>query len=270
MPAVAWTSAAHGSKTSLGWIASTASDMAGTSRLVRLRCWETAFFNLEDVRDDAEVLTPDELQSAQRLLHAEDRRDYIAAHALLRRTLSEMVPDTEPSMWRFERTDRGKPFISGANTGVGGLPFSLSHTRDLVACAVGRAGNLGIDVERNATFDIGDLSRTVCSPRERAQLDAKAEPDRTNAFLDLWTLKEACLKARGLGIVEDLTSFSFELRTDGSIASDLPWRDAARWSFVILRPTPDSRVALAVELDGQAELELDAVLIDRNGVSNIS
>jgi phosphopantetheinyl transferase len=51
---------------------------------------------------DAALLSPDEQARADRLFFADDRREFVAAHALLRRTLSR-VRACAPAAWRFGR-----------------------------------------------------------------------------------------------------------------------------------------------------------------------
>src|SRR5436190_1829737 len=80
------------------------------------------------------VLESAEQVRADRFHFARDRGTFIAAHALKRKLLS-WAGDLPPSDWRFIVRRSGKPQIDPA-LGRPRLHFSLSHTRDLVACAV--------------------------------------------------------------------------------------------------------------------------------------
>ena len=122
---------------------------------VFLRCMTTTSLSNADVERSAALLDTQELQKLQRFVAAEDRRDYAAAHALLRRLLSTIAPDTAPAAWRFERTARGKPDLPGTQAGTPPLRFSLSHTRGLVACVVSRSGDVGVDAETVVGFPGG-------------------------------------------------------------------------------------------------------------------
>lgn len=90
-----------------------------------------------------------------------------------------------------------------------GLPdFNISHSHELVACAVADEGNVGIDVEqvRELKTDFG----RILTPREQAAV--QAEPDR---FFDFWTQKEAVIKADGTSGVWSMEEVSLTRHTAG-------------------------------------------------------
>jgi 4'-phosphopantetheinyl transferase len=91
------------------------------------------------------LLDHSEKARADRFRTEAARHAYIAAHALLRTTLSRHAR-TAPAEWRFLTAEGGKPEIDPAQAPPG-LPFSLSHTHGLAASAVGRFHALGIDAE---------------------------------------------------------------------------------------------------------------------------
>lgn len=92
-----------------------------------------------------------------------------------------------------EHDDCGAPYLP-SRPGVG---VSVSHCRAAVAVALCEGGRVGIDVESRRRVSPSLMER-VCTADELAVLDAAA--DRTMAFLQLWTRKEAVLKMRGTGI----------------------------------------------------------------------
>ena len=142
------------------------------------------------------------LSAEERLRHdkyrlSQDRRDYAVAHGLLRTSLSH-CGDAEPHMWRFEAGTYGKPELSVRADSCKGLTFSLSHTRGLVACAIARGADVGIDVEcADLTFDPSCIVSGYFTPDEIRQLDRCPAQDRAARSVDLWTLKEAYAKATG-------------------------------------------------------------------------
>src|SRR5262245_51155873 len=100
--------------------------------LFRIRCVLTASAPHATMVRDFSILDAEETEKAARFFAADDRRDYIAAHALLRRTLTVASPATSPERWKFERTEHGKPYLRAAVTNNNSsLRFSLSHTRGL-------------------------------------------------------------------------------------------------------------------------------------------
>jgi 4'-phosphopantetheinyl transferase len=199
--------------------------------------------------DGALALLDDEERAVHaRFLVEPPRRLYLAAHALVRLTLSRYA-EVEPRAWRFARNAYGRPHVAGPMAGRG-LHFNLSHTTGLVALAVAATEDVGIDVENTArTLDHDRLAPSVFAPAELAALRRIADPvARRTRFFVLWTLKEAYIKARGMGLSLPLDGFSFDL--DGpeptiAFAASCP-DDPARWRFRYDAPTPTHRLALAV------------------------
>jgi len=213
----------------------------------RLRCLITTATTLADQAAAFAVLDAEEREKAGRFVLAEDRRDYILTHALLRRTLSEAAPGFGPNTWTFERSDLGKPRLSAAQTTTWGLRFSLTHSRGLVACVVGRAGEVGIDIESGSRIlDINALTAYVFSVDEQEQFRAVEPSARTEFFFDVWTLKEAYAKACGIGVAAAIERISFDLRRPMAIKASLQDRSSSPWCFALFRPMSGSAMALAI------------------------
>jgi len=159
---------------------------------------------LEDVLDDAE------LNRAARFRFDSDRRSFVAAHALTRHMLAR-VGGRDARAWRFDSGADGKPHILSLPPDSR-LGFNLSHTARMVAAAVTRAGDVGIDVEAvdRAPPDIMAFADAHFAPDEAAGLRALPD-DRSirERFMRLWTLKEAVVKATGRGLAQPLNAFSF-------------------------------------------------------------
>jgi len=79
-----------------------------------------------------------------------------------------------------------------------GIEFNISHSGDLVICAIGKCSNLGVDVEEVLPLEIDDY-RDVFRNDEWASIQI----DRGNydRFYDYWTKKEAVGKAYGTGLM---------------------------------------------------------------------
>src|SRR5262249_397343 len=153
----------------------------------------------------------------------------------------------EPSAWRFTSSEHGRPEIVSPEVAPR-LRFSLSHTRTVVACAVGAELDIGLDVEdvaRDAPLDVAERF----APSERAALEALPSHERKRRFFVYWTLKEAYAKARGLGLSLPLDQAVFDLSgreirvSFGSSAED----DAGAWRFESWVIEGAHRAALAVK-----------------------
>jgi 4'-phosphopantetheinyl transferase len=122
-------------------------------------------------------------------------RAYVTAHALVRRTLSRYA-DREPGAWRFRVGACGRPEPVDSE-----LRCSLTHTPSVVACAVTRGLDVGVDAEDLGRVAMVDLvAPFVLSEGEKLSLGQLTEPRRTQRFVRLWTLKEAYVKGLGMGL----------------------------------------------------------------------
>lgn len=190
------------------------------------------------------VLDVDELRRADRLRREEDRRAWTAAHTLLRHALSTVDPARPADAWTFDRTAEGRPYVASQAPGTApdrpALDFSLSHTRDWVACAVGIGARCGIDVERvRALSDLAALEQRVLAEAERASLEGLRTEARLEHFYRLWTLKEAWGKATGVGILLPLEHLVFDVAHDDTVA-------------LVATPEPEGPAASGAELISDA------------------
>lgn len=150
-------------------------------------------------------LSPAEMQRLHALHVAADRRLYGAAHLLLRRVLS-MHLGRPPQALRMKTNSHGRPELATRSaTRRHPLRFSLSHTPGLVAVAVARGCDIGVDVEGlRPGLPLDALTPGMLSAPERRWFADIPAAERDAVFTGLWTMKESLLKAHGVGITEDL------------------------------------------------------------------
>jgi 4'-phosphopantetheinyl transferase len=109
----------------------------------------------------------------------------------------------DPLTLSFAAHPYGKPYLPDAN-----LHFNLSHTADLALCVLADRP-VGIDVEHLRPIpDWRDLAAMLFSPSEQQALADAPDAQRDATFLSLWTRKEALVKATGIGLTDDLSTFS--------------------------------------------------------------
>jgi len=196
--------------------------------------------------DDCELLSEDERSRSARFVFARDRIHFVAAHALVRRALSTYLP-LRADEWRFTTNAFGRPEVAGTDVEPR-LRFNLSHTDGLVACAVTRGNDVGVDVEtlqRGAPIDIAE---DVLTQSELAALRELPISERPSRFLEYWTLKEAYVKARGLGLSLPLRAFAFHRDERGEIGviRDPSLNDQETWQFISWRIEDAFQVAVAI------------------------
>lgn len=164
----------------------------------------------------AATLSDEELDKYRRFHFPEDRHHYLVSHALLRMTLSEYA-DLSPVDWRFSRNEHGRPEI--ANPDMPPLRFNLTHTDGLVGCIVTLDNDCGIDAEkvtaRHATPGIAKRMFSEAEYRELLQLEGH---DSLEYFFTHWTLREAYVKARGIGIFFPTHKLTFTVTDRHSVA----------------------------------------------------
>lgn len=138
----------------------------------------------------------------------------------------------------------GKPGLGGWG---GDLRFSVAHTSGVVVVAVARGREVGVDVERLGRSPWLSLPPRVLTPRELASLEGLTVTP-ADAFLRLWTRKEALLKAAGVGLALDPLLVEVSGAGEPAAILDLPPSigPAARFRLVDL-DLPGCAAALAVE-----------------------
>ena len=181
------------------------------------------------------------------------RRLHLLARGLQRSMLTRLLPGTAPRDWQFERSGSGRPSLSHPH-GID-VDFNLAHSRGLVAMALGRGVRIGIDVERFERRRSLEIARRYFSVREIAALESLPADAQPRRFVELWTLKEAYLKAIGTGIAGGLGSMTFDWREGALTFERASDPDAARWRFRQWRWGDDHLLALAWLAPGELGVE---------------
>jgi 4'-phosphopantetheinyl transferase len=193
------------------------------------------------------VLDEDERERAAAFRFEKDALAYAAAHALLRWSLS-LRYGCAPRKWRFARDALGKPSLAEPTTGSD-LRFSLSHSDGLVAVALAEGFDIGVDAEAmKVRSDLAEVAHECFSATEQEQL-ARADvgfatdAERFHAF---WTLKEALLKAKGLGLNQAPNAFSVDLRSMRVVVPPA-LAPVHTWQLQCRRASADHLVATALD-----------------------
>lgn len=191
----------------------------------------------------------------ERFRLAQPRYEYLVAHALLRCCLSR-YGERQPWEWGFSTNIHGQPELQ-QESGVPPLRFNLSHTTGLVACAVTRSADVGVDVEYTARRgNLAAIAKASFASEELADLDALTEMAWRDRFFDLWTLKEAYIKARGMGLSLPMQQCIF--RVDPRAAESIQFCSelSEGWVFGLLSPTQQHRLAVAVRCSSPLRIQV--------------
>jgi 4'-phosphopantetheinyl transferase len=204
----------------------------------------------------AATLSADELTRAGQFYSSQLRLRYVAGRGLLRAILSRYL-NVPPGAIRFRYGAHGKPALAAEEASATTLHFNLSHAQGMVVYAVARRA-VGIDVEyRHRHVEVRRLARRFFAPAEQAAV-AAAPPARVNdLFFQIWTRKEAFIKATGKGLAQPLQTFDVLSGTGVDVVYvELAGRgqQPLRWQLHDLHPHPDFAAALAAP-DGAWRLQ---------------
>lgn len=191
----------------------------------------------------AAVLSAEEEARAARFVYAEDAARFRAARAGLRLVLAEHLGQAAAAL-RFAYGPEGKPALPG------GPAFNLSHSGDWAALAVTARARIGIDIEAQRRVE-PEVAARFFSAAEQAALAALAPADWQEGFFQIWTRKEAFVKALGQGLRRPLDSFDVTLGAAARLARLAEGGEAA-WILENLALGAGYSGALAVETHGEA------------------
>ncbi|QBF29679.1 4'-phosphopantetheinyl transferase superfamily protein [Thalassococcus sp. S3] len=183
-------------------------------------------------------LSATERAHAKRIANTAARALYISAHETLRRALAE----------RLDIAPRRVPIVAGWNgrpeLAEGARPsFNLSHSGGRAIIAICDEGDVGVDIERQRPRrSASRLAERLFAEEERTALAALEPACFSLAFTELWTLKEAFIKATGEGLARPLNSFAI----DWTVPRLVRGQGDADWVLDTLPVGPGYRAALAI------------------------
>lgn len=199
-----------------------------------------------------ELLSPDERTRADRFRFETLRNRFIAGRGLVRVILGRYCA-VPPESLRFNYGPQGKPELApgaGAPRKGGALHFNLAHSEGLAVLAVTQTGPVGVDVEQVRRLpEYKELVSHFFSAREAAGFLRLEREQQPAAFFNLWTRKEALLKATGEGIGHSLNRVEVSfLPGEPARVLSLPNESWAgrEWSLVDLAISPAYAAALAL------------------------
>jgi 4'-phosphopantetheinyl transferase len=196
------------------------------------------------------TLSADEKERANKFKFEKHRNRYIAGRGALRAIL-EQYSDARAAELRFDYLTNGKPAFAQDFAGAG-IHFNLAHTEDLALVAVTRIGLVGVDVECvRPVKDVDELVARFFSVRENELFQKVPDDQKPAAFFNLWTRKEAMLKATGEGITRSLSLVEVSFLPGEparllAIAGDA--KAAEEWFLQALLPAPGFVGAATVQL----------------------
>jgi 4'-phosphopantetheinyl transferase len=193
-----------------------------------------------------EALSQPEQQRAVDLQPGRPRHRFMASRGLLRLVLARYT-DVEPAQLRFELGLHGKPALD-AESGHGTICFNLSHSHELLLCAVSRQRRVGVDVELMRPLPAIDrMASRIMSHAEATAWQALPAEHRLPAFFSAWTRKEALVKGQGQRLAATFARVDVTLAPGQRAVSVLGQDDQPAWLIYPLSVASDYAGALAIE-----------------------
>jgi len=207
-----------------------------------LDIWRINFADFFNILALNNYLNQEEQVKSLKFIKEIDKNNYIKSHAMLRIILSSYL-DIAPGLIEFECNEFFKPKL--AKKYESKFYFNLSHTKTCAYVIVSTSENCGIDVEdfkNKIKINVRIMDMILSQEEKNNFYNAKKQKE---LFFTYWTLKEAYLKAKGTGFLEnprkiDFSSIckeskpqqSFTLKQDKYFSYNL--KDKTFLSFVIL------------------------------------
>jgi 4'-phosphopantetheinyl transferase len=184
-----------------------------------------------EVADLKKVLSPDEMERAERYRFDQHRNEFILTRAVLRIVLASYTARSPESL-SFDYSAEGKPALKN---GPPDLRFNVSHTEGLAVLALVREREIGVDAEKiRPQPDAQKLAKRFFSAREQLFLGKLSGDELQRAFFRCWTRKEAYIKAKGEGLSIPLHAFDVSLEEDqpAALVGTRPDpTEAGRWTL---------------------------------------
>ncbi|NSZ87695.1 4'-phosphopantetheinyl transferase superfamily protein (plasmid) [Agrobacterium tumefaciens] len=167
---------------------------------VSIRYYDIAAYvdgTIEIPQDIRQVLTEQEFARAHRHVFRRGRSVTLLSRYLLRQLLASELK-VHPRLIHLELGEFGKPRLGGDHAGA--VEFNVSHSGTIIAICTSYHA-VGIDVEVCTPLeDIDTLCRHCLTPSEQMLVGNATSLMKLRTFLEIWTRKEAILKANGYGL----------------------------------------------------------------------
>ena len=154
------------------------------------------------------VLNEKERLRATRFHFDADRNRFIVRRAILRQIIGQYLGKV-PGVIEFAENSFGKPTLAG-ESGELPLHFNLSTSGEWVISAFAMQRRIGVDVEKcRQDFNWAEIAGQFFHAQEMKSISESPELERVQSFFKHWTMKEAFIKARGVGLERSLLELDF-------------------------------------------------------------
>jgi 4'-phosphopantetheinyl transferase len=204
------------------------------------------------IKKYGKILSQEEFARAVRFHFERDKRRFVMSRVGLRMVLGWYL-GLSPDQIRFHYGEYGKPSLGNEHKG-GLIQFNMAHSSELAICAFVRNISVGVDIEKIRTLpDADQIAERFFSAAEYSDYQTVFDAQKSLAFFNCWTRKEAFIKAIGEGLSYPLHKFEVTLIPDDSAELreiyDDP-QEAANWEIRSFIPAQGYLGAVAIREQG--------------------
>ncbi|MBQ0084914.1 MAG: 4'-phosphopantetheinyl transferase superfamily protein [Prevotella sp.] len=150
----------------------------------------------ETVQKMLTLVSEQRRQQAMQFKHIFGQFACLKSYLILKEILTNFFDFNEKDHIHFNYGEYGKPYI------IDGPHFSISHCKEAIAVAVSNTP-IGIDIESMRHISEGLIKKTMNNDEQKI---IERSDNREEAFIKIWTKKEAVLKMYGTGINDNITN----------------------------------------------------------------
>lgn len=154
--------------------------------------------NSEKVEELFSQLPENLVKSVNQYQDTNDRKSRMISKLLLEILVRKMIPDQNFFWNLYQKDSFSKPYFKHFE-----INFSSSHHEGFSVVCAARKAQCGVDSELIKPLNI-EVYNDFLHPEEKQFINQQLNPQAT--FYEIWTKKEAVLKASGLGISQELQS----------------------------------------------------------------
>jgi 4'-phosphopantetheinyl transferase len=181
-------------------------------------------------------LSVNERRNAARFAYDIDTYLFSIRHNLLRIILGDYL-NCDPAKIKFNSNHHQKPHISNPNTPI---QFNISSSSNRFVAAFCHQHTIGVDIELIRPFDeIPQMINDYCTKEESDWINSQPDEIMTAAFFEIWSKKEALVKAIGKGLNIELKKI--DVLSDKSIVNG-----ESMWYLRSLNLFEDCKATLAL------------------------
>lgn len=170
---------------------------------------------ITDEHNLIKVLSPDETERAERFRFVHHRQRFTIARGLLRKTLS-FYTGIAPEEIIFSYGPHGKPYLQKNELQ---LQFNVSHSDEMAVYAITVNKEIGVDIERIKPIFKEGIAKRFFNKNEYIKLMKLPADKRINSFYQIWSKKEALIKALGEGLFASIHDIATSLEKEVEIIS---------------------------------------------------